>query len=158
MYMRRIQRYHVLSIFGDMKLHKYTDAVMIGSLHISNPANRMEIWPGQKIDRRSYVSDVFEGLLKQLINDGLLHLVENDNTRKIKLQQCEHSIHPTTTGLICVVYQVSPRDYDIQITIRGRECLGLEQIARSGDYSFYKNFDGTTDSAQKINPSLFKNS
>lgn len=153
--MRRIQRYHVLSVFGDMKPHNYADAVMIGSLHISNPVNRMEIWPGQKIQKNKYVSQVFEGMLKELMDDGLLQLVENERTRKARLQTCRHETHPDPEGM-CVTWQISPRDRDIQLTQKGRDCLGMEQIARSGDYSFYKNFDGTTDSAKKINPGLFK--
>jgi len=139
--MRRIQRYHVLSVFGDMKPHNYNHAIMIGSLHISNPVNRMEIWPGQKIQRNKYVSEVFEGMINKLMEDGLLQRVENEHIRKIRLDES---------------YQISPRDWDIQLTQKGRDCLGMEQIARSGDYSFYKNFDGTTNSAKKINPGLFK--
>ncbi len=156
MYLRRVQRYHVLSVFGDMKPHKYTDAVMIGSLHISNPANRMEIWPGQKIQKNRYASDVFESMLTKLIEDGLLQLVDNEQTRKMRLTTCRHDTHPSSDGRICVTWQVVPRDKDIQLTAKGRECLGMEQIARSGDYTFYKSFDGTTDSAKKINPGLFK--
>lgn len=154
--MRRIQRYHVLSVFGDMKPHNYADAVMIGSLHISNPANRMEIWPGQTIAKNKYVSQVFEDMLKQLIADGLLQLVENERTKMIRLQSCGHKSHPTEDGRMCVAWTISPREKSIQLTQKGRDCLGMEQIARSGDYSFYKNFDGTTDSAKKINPGLFK--
>lgn len=152
--MRRIQRFHVLSVFGDMKPHKYTDAVMIGSLHLANPVNRMEIWPGQKISRNTYYSNVFEGFLKECFNSGLLKLVDNDRTKQIRLAQCGHSSHPVDH--ICIAYQISPRDYDIQITEKGRECLGMEQIARDGDYGFYKKFDGNIDSAKKINPGLFK--
>ncbi len=152
--MRRVQRYHVLSIFGDMKLHSYNDAVMIGSLHIANPANRMEIWPGETISRKTYYSVVFENMLKECFNNGLLQLVDNAHTKNIRLTQCGHSTHPAPEP--CFAYQISPRDYDIQLTAKGRECLGMEQIARSGDYSFYKNFDGTVDTAKKINPGLFK--
>ena len=155
--MKRVQRFHVLSVFGDMKPHNYNDAVMIGSLHIANPTNRMEIWPGQKISKKTYYSVVFENFLKDCFMGGLLKLVDNERTKKIRLNQCGHRSHPTEDGKICIAYQISPRDYDIQITEKGRECLGMEQIARDGDYSFYKKFDGTTDSAKKINPGLFKN-
>ena len=140
--MRRIQRYHVLSVFGDMKPHRYTDAVRIGSLHISNPINRMEIWPGQKINKNEYASDVFENMLNKLLVDGLLKRVETDHIRKLKRDDS---------------YQIAPRDWDIQITPKGRECLGAEQVARSGDYSWYgrSGFDGTIDKASRLNPGLF---
>jgi len=156
--MRRIQRYHVLSVYRDMKPHNYNDSVMIGSLHIANPVNRMEIWPGQKISRKTYYSVVFENFLKECFNNGLLQLVDNERTKKIRLTQCGHETHPAADGKMCVAYQISPRDYDIQLTAKGRECLGMEQISRDGDYSFYKNFDGTIDKAKKINPGLFKGS
>ncbi len=153
--MRRIQRFHALSVFGDMKPHDYDTAVRIGSLHISNPANRMEIWPGQKIRRNMYASDVFEGMIKQLMQDGLLKRVENERIKQIRLQGCKHQTHPSPDGL-CIAYQISHRDWDLQLTERGRECLGMEQIARDGDYGFYKNFDGSIDGAKKINPDKFK--
>lgn len=153
--MRRIQRFHLLSVYGDMKPHNYNDSVMIGALHFANPVNRMEIWPGQKISKNMYYSTVFENMLKECLASGLLQLVENQNTRKIRLKQCGHRTHPADDGKLCIAYQVSPRDYDIQITAKGRDCLGMEQIARDGDYGFYKKFDGTTDSAKKINPGLF---
>ena len=154
MFLRRIQRYHALSVFGDMKPHDYANAVMIGSLHISNPTNRMEIWPGQKIDHNKYASDIFEGMIKQLMADGLLQFVDNANTQALRRKTCGHDVHPAPTGF-CFVYLISPREYDIQLTEKGRDCLAMEQITRSGDYSFYKNFDGTIDSAKKINPGLF---
>jgi len=151
--MRRIQRYHALSVFGDMKPHRYDEAVMLGALHFANPVNRSEIWGSEKLPRKSYYSTYFENVVKKLINDGLLGFVENDRVRKIRLTQCGHSSHPTEE--LCIAYQISPRDYDLQITAKGRECLGMEQIARDGDYSFYKKFDGTIDSAKKLNPGLF---
>lgn len=154
--MRRVQRFHVLSVYGDMKPHNYNDSVMIGSLHIANPVNRMEIWPGEKISKKTYYSVVFEGFLKECFASGLLQLVENDRTKKIRLIQCGHYTHPAEDGSTCIVYQISPRDYDIQLTQKGRECLGAEQIARDGDYNFYKKFDGSLDAAKKINPGLFK--
>lgn len=140
MYIRRIQRYHVLSVFGDMKPHHYNDAVMIGSLHISNPTNRMEIWPGQKIQKNKYASDMFEDMIKKLMEDGLLKRTETNYIKMLRLD---------------LSYQIAPRDWDIQLTPKGRDCLGMEQIARAGDYSFYKNFDGNIDTAKKINPGLF---
>lgn len=155
--MRRIQRFHVLSVFGDMKPHNYNDSVMIGSLHLANPVNRMEIWPGEKISKKTYYSVVFEGFLKECFGAGLLELVDNEVTRKIRLTQCGHRSHPAEDGKVCISYQISPRDFDIKITAKGRDCLGMEQIARDGDYGFYKKFDGTTDSAKKINPGLFGN-
>lgn len=153
--MRRVQRFHALSVFGDMKPHRYTDAIMLGTLHFANPQKRMEIWGSEKVPTGQYHSTHFENLIKKLINDGLLALVENDYIRKLKLQNCDHKSHPAESG-ICIGWQVSVRDYDVILTAKGRDCLGLEQIARDGDYSFYKKFDGSIDSAQKLNPGLFK--
>jgi hypothetical protein len=153
--MRRIQRYHALSVFGDMKPHNYNYALAIGVLHFANPANRKEIWPGQKIAKNVYYSDVFEDIIKECCANGLLQLVDNEQTRKIRLARCGHQTHPTEDGKMCVSYQIARQDYDIQLTAKGRDCLGMEQIARDGDYSFYKRFDGSIDSAKKINPGLF---
>ena len=139
--MRRIQRYHVLAVLGDLKAHPFDQVMIVGSLHISNPANRMEIWPGQKIAKNKYSSDVFYSMLKKLMDDGLVQRVENDRIRQIRLNDS---------------YQISPRDWDLQLTEKGRDCLAMEQIARDGDYSYYKNFKGTLDSAKKLNPGLFK--
>ncbi|MGH7974774.1 MAG: hypothetical protein ACREBR_04565 [bacterium] len=138
--MYRIQRYHALSVFGDMKIHNYAHAVGIGALHFANPVNRQEIWGYRRIKKNLYYTDFFEGLMKELMNNGLLKLIENDEVRKLRRQD---------------FYVISPRDYDVQLTDKGRECLGMEQIARSGDYSFYKNFDGTLNSVNKLNPGLF---
>lgn len=139
--MRRIQRYHVLSVLGDLQPHPYDEVVVIGSLHLANPANRAEIWPGQKMGRNTYYSNVFESMIRKLIEDGLVRRVENAHIRKIRLE---------------VSYQVSHRDWDLQLTDKGRDCLAGEQIERSGDYNYYKNFQGTIDSAKQINPGLFK--
>lgn len=154
--MRRIQRYHALSVLGDLKPHPYDWVINIGSLHISNPLNRSEIWGMERVPRNMYVTDLFQSWVKQLINDGLINVVENENVRAIKLQRCGHETHPAPDGKVCLSNHISPRDYDLQLSTKGRDCLVGEQIARSGDYSYYKNFDGTIDSAKKINPGLFK--
>lgn len=153
--MRRIQRYHVLCVLGDLKPHPFDQVMVIGSLHISNPLNRAEFWASQKIGRNKYGSDVFYSFLKKLMDDDLIMRVENERTKKIRLQSCNHKTHPDPYGP-CFVYQVSIRDYDLQLTEKGRDCLAMEQIARDGDYSYYKNFQGTIESAKKINPGLFK--
>jgi len=139
--MRRIQRYHALSVLGDMKTHPYMQVIHVGTLHVSNPLNHSEIWGSERIPKTKYATDVFEDWIRQLVNDDLVKFVETEKIRQIRLQP---------------EYQISKHDYDLQITAKGRDCLAMEQIARNGDYSFYKNFDGTTDSAKKINPGLFK--
>ncbi len=139
--MRRIQRYHSLAVLGDLKPHPYTQVIHIGALHISNPLNRTEIWGSERVPKTLYVTDVFELWLKQLINDGLIKFVETPKIRWTRTQP---------------EYQIAPQDYDLQLTDKGRDCLAMEQIARDGDYSYYKNFQGTIDSAKKINPGLFK--
>jgi hypothetical protein len=83
---------------------------------------------------------VFESWIKELVNNGLVKFVETDKTRWLRMQP---------------EYQIAKQDYDLQLTERGRDCLAMEQIARNGDYSYYKNFQGTIDSAKKINPGLF---
>jgi hypothetical protein len=138
--MRRIQRYHTLSTLGDLKPHPYVQVISVGTLHISNPVNRTEIWGSERIPRNKYSNTVFELWIKKCIGDDLIKRVENDTIKKIRLQP---------------EYQIAPEDYDLQLTQKGRDCLAMEQIQRSGDYRFYKNFDGTVDSAKKINPGLF---
>src|SRR5690242_14728653 len=133
----------------------YTIAITILSYHFSNPQNRAELWGSEKLPKGSYMNTKIESFLKTLINDGLIEFVDNEHVRKIRLTQCGHETHPAPDGKLCIVWMVSPFDYDLKISAKGRECLGMEQIARSGDYSFYKNFDGTVDSAKKINPGLF---
>jgi hypothetical protein len=139
--MRRISRYHILSVFGDLKPKPYDTAIMIGSLHFANPVNRSELWPGERLSSGQYYSNVFESMLKRLMEDGLIKRVENDRIRKLRSLDS---------------YQISPRDYDLQLTEKGRDCLAAEQIERDGDKDYYKNFKGTLDSAKRINPGLFK--
>jgi hypothetical protein len=139
--MRRIQRYHILSVLGDLKAHPYDQVIMIGSLHFANPINRSELWPGEKLSSNQYYSNVFESMLKKLMEDGLIKRVENDRIRQLRLSNS---------------YQISPRDWDLQLTDKGQDCLRNEQMERAGDYDYYKNFQGTLDSAKKINPGLFK--
>src|ERR1035437_9350396 len=139
--MRRIQRYHTLAVLGDLKPHSYIQVIHIGTLHIANPLNRSEIWGSERIPKTKYATDVFELWLKKLINDGLIVMLENDRIKRIRIQE---------------EYQIASQDYDLQLTEKGRDCLAMEQIARAGDYTFYKKYDGTLDSAKKINPGLFK--
>lgn len=139
--MRRIQRYHILSVLGDLQPKPYDSVVMIGSLHLANPVNRSEIWPGQKITKDQYYSTVFESMLKKLIEDGLIKRIETENIKKLKLLDS---------------YQISPRDWALQLTDRGRNCLADEQIERAGDRDWYSKYSGTLESAKKINPTLFK--
>jgi hypothetical protein len=153
--MRRIHRFNMLSMFGDMAPKQYILALTVLSYHFSNPLNRAEIWGSEKLPKGSYMSDKIERFLKDIINDGLLELVDNEFIKQARLIRCGHEFHPAYDGKLCISNIISPRDYDLKITSKGRECLGAEQIARSGDYAFYKNFDGTIDSAKQINPGLF---
>lgn len=138
--MRRIQRYHLLSVLGDLQPHPYNQVIIIGSLHLANPANRAEIWPGEKLNNSQYYSNVFEEMLEKLMEDGLVKRVETARIKQLRLLYS---------------YQIDPRDWDLQLTEKGRDCLAMEQIAREGDYNYYKNFSGTLESAKKINPGLF---
>jgi len=139
--MKRIHRYNLLSLFGDMKPKQYFLALQLATLHFANPLNRSSIWGSERLAKNVYMTDVIENMFKSLLEDGLIQRVE---TEAIK-----HSRTKDT-------YLISLREYDLQITERGRECLGMEQIARDGDYSFYKKYDGSLDSAKKINPGLFE--
>jgi hypothetical protein len=87
------------------------------------------------------MSTVIEMMLKRLLEDELIKMVETEAIKQSKTKD---------------TYLISLREYDLQLTERGRECLGMEQIARDGDYSFYKKYDGSLDSAKQINPGLFK--
>ena len=139
--MKRIKRFNLLSLFGDLKPKSYDLAVQLATLHFANPLNRSELWGNEKLPSNSYMSTEIERMFKRLLEDELIKQVENDRTKQIRLLPS---------------YQVSLRDYDLQLTDKGRECLAAEQIERSGDYSWYKNYDGTLSSASKINPGLFK--
>src|ERR1017187_5017096 len=129
--MRRIQRYHVLSVLGDLKAHPYSQVVIIGTLHVSNPLNRTSIWGSERVAKNQYGSTVFESWLKRCMDDGLVTLLENARIKRIRMQD---------------EYQITTQDYDIQLTPKGRDCHAMEQIARSGDYDYYKKFDGSLDS------------
>jgi len=139
--MKRIHRYNLISLFGDLKPKNYIIALQLATLHFANPLNRASLWGSERLAKNAYMTDVIEKMFKQLLEDGLIQRVE---TAAIK--------HSRTRD----TYLISLREYDLQITDKGRDCLSMEQIARSGDYSYYKKFDGTLDSAKKINPGLFK--
>jgi hypothetical protein len=140
--MKRIERYYFLSIFGGGKPIDYVSLIQIGTLHFANPANRKDIWIGSKtFSNAKTFQQVFEYMLHEALEYGLVRRVENEKIRLIRLQP---------------EYQISPMDWDYQITNRGDECLRNEQIERAGDVFYYKNFDRTLDSAKKINPGLFK--
>jgi hypothetical protein len=139
--MKRIHRYNLLSLFGDMKPKQYFLALQLATLHFANPLNRSSLWDNERIAKNVYMSEEIEKMFKHLLEDGLIKRVETEAIKQTRTKD---------------TYLISLREYDLQLTEKGRECLGMEQIARSGDYSFYKKFDGTLDSAKKINPGLFK--
>ena len=140
--MKRIERYYFLSIFGGGKPIDYISLIQIGTLHFANPQNRKDIYIGSKTfsDAKTY-QQVFEQMLHEALEYELVKRVENDRIRLLRLQP---------------EYQISPMDWDYQITKRGDECLRNEQIERAGDVSYYKLFERTSDSAKQINPGLFK--
>jgi hypothetical protein len=139
--MKRIKRFNLLSLFGDLKPKSYDISLQLAALHFANPLNRSSIWGSERLSKDTYMSVEIEKMFKSLLEDGLIKRVENVRTRNIRLEDS---------------YQVSPRDFDLQLTDKGRDCLSGEQIARAGDYSWYKRYDGSLDSASKINPTLFK--
>jgi len=139
--MKRIHRYNLLSIFGDMKSKQYLISLQLATLHFANPLNRASLWGSERLAKDEYMTEKIEKMFTRLLEDGLIKQVE---TEAIK-----HSRTKDT-------YLISPREYDLQITDRGRNCLADEQIERAGDRDWYKKYSGTVDSAAKINPSLFK--
>jgi hypothetical protein len=124
-----------------MKPKQYFTALQLATLHFANPLNRSSLWGSDRLAKNAYMSTVIETMLKRLLEDGLIKRVETEAIR--------HSRTKDT-------YLISLREYDLQLTEKGRDCLGAEQIARDGDYNFYKRYDGSLDSASKINPTLFK--
>lgn len=139
--MKRIHRYNLLSLFGDMKSKPYILALQLATLHFANPLNRASLWGSERLAKNVYMSEEIEKMFKHLLEDGLIKRVETEAIRQTRTKD---------------TYLISLREYDLQLTEKGRECLGAEQIARSGEYNFYKKYDGTLDSAKSINPGLFK--
>jgi hypothetical protein len=139
--MKRIHRYNLLSLFGDMKPKNYFIALQLATLHFSNPLNRSSLWGNERLARNAYMSEEIEKMFKHLLEDGLIKRVETEAIKQARTKD---------------TYLISLREYDLQITERGEDCLRMEQIARAGEYNYYKNFKGTLDSAKKINPGLFK--
>lgn len=132
--MTRLERYYFLGILGGGQPIDYVSLVQIGTLHLANPQNVKDIWPGSRtFNKVKTYQAAFEKMLQEALEYDLVMRVDNIKTKALRLQ-------PT--------YQISPMDWSYQITKKGRECLGNEQIARAGDYSWYnKNgFDGTIGS------------
>jgi hypothetical protein len=139
--MKRIHRYNLLSLFGDLKSKPYIIALQLATLHFANRLNRASLWGSERLARNVYMSEEIEKMFKQLLADELIKQVETEAIKHTKTKN---------------TYLISLREYDLQITERGEDCLRMEQIARDGSYDYYKKFDGTLDSAKKINPNLFK--
>ena len=139
--MKRIHRYNLLSLFGDMKQKSYVLALQLATLHFANPLNRSSLWGSERLSKNAYMSEEIERMFKRLLEDGLIQRIETEAIKQSRTKD---------------TYLISLREYDLQLTEKGRECLGMEQIERSGDYNFYKKYDGTLDSAKRINPGLFK--
>jgi hypothetical protein len=144
--MTRLERFHLLSYFGSGQAVPYSQVIQIGSLYLANPTTkvRYDIRITKKEGGKAYYQWEMERMLKKALEDNLVMRVDNERTKALRLLP---------------EYQISSFDWSYQITPRGRECLGNEQIQRAGDYSWYNansGFKGTIDSAAKINPNLFQ--
>lgn len=140
--MTRLERFHLLSYFGSGKAIPYFQTIQIGTLYISNPITkvRYDIHITKKKDGKRFYQWEFERMFNSALIDGLIQKVDNERTKALRLQDA---------------YLIEKEDYDYKISEKGDSCLRDEQIERAGDYSFYKNFDRSLDSAAKINPGLF---
>lgn len=116
--MTRIQRYKFLQIFGDAKPHNWFEVIFLGCQHL-------------KIRQVDFEPKIF----KKALADGLIRQVDTDKTILRKSQALEHK-----EGIFIISQW---QDFDYQITELGDECLRNEQIARDGDYTYYKKFDRT---------------
>lgn len=116
--MTRIQRYKFLQIFGDAKPHNWFEVIFLGCQHL-------------KIRQVDFEPKIF----KKALADGIIY--QTDNAETLARKQVGEQIK---TGI-----WVGPawQEYDYIISPKGDECLRNEQIARDGDYSYYKNFDRT---------------
>ena len=141
--MTRLERFHLLCYFGSGKAIPWVQAIQIGTLYIADPQTKVhnDIHITKKINGKAYYQIEFIRMFHEGLRCGLIKRVENDNIRALRLQDS---------------YLIEEQDWDYQITAKGDECLRYEQIQRDGDYSFYKGFDRTLDSAAKINPGLFQ--
>jgi hypothetical protein len=140
--MTRLERYYFLGILGGGRPIDYISLVQIGTLHLANPQNVKDIWPGSKtFTKVKTYQAAFERMLKEALENDLVMRVENAKIKALRLEP---------------EYQISKFDWSYQISPKGDECLRNEQIERAGDYNYYKNFGRTTESAKKINPNLFK--
>lgn len=73
---------------------------------------------------------IFKGL-----HEGLIQWQDTDRIRKIR-----------STG----DYVIPWFFHDLVISKKGDECLRMEQIARGGDYSYYKNYDRSIHGAHGV--------
>ncbi len=116
--MTRIQRYKFLQIFGDALPHSYFEVIFLGCQHL-------------KLKQKHFEPKIF----KKALADGLIVQVHSDYTRSEADLMEKHDsgffVGPDWTR------------FDYKITPKGDECLRNEQIARDGDYSYYRNFDRT---------------
>ena len=141
--MTRLEQYHFLCCLGNGLTIPWKQLIELGSAYMANPQLkvRYDIRITKRQNGKSYYSWEVERMLKDALENGLVKQIEPDGIRQRKLQNS---------------YVITPQEYSYKISPKGDECLRMEQIARAGDYSFYHNFDGTVDSAKKINPELFK--
>jgi hypothetical protein len=124
-----------------MKPKQYIIALQLATLHFANPINRSSLWGSDRLAKNAYMSEEIEKMFKQLLEDGLIQRIETEAIKHSKTKD---------------TYLISLREYDLQLTEKGKDCLAMEQMARAGNPDWYKKYDGTLDSAKKINPTLFK--
>lgn len=116
--MTRIQRYKFLQIFGDGKPHSWYEVINLGVRLL-------------KVHQYTFENDIFT----KALSDGLIYRTDTPETLATKAKQEQH-----TSGYFL---GNNWTDYDYTITPKGDECLRNEQIARDGDYSYYRNYDRT---------------
>ena len=102
--MKRIHRYNLLSLFGDLKPKNYFTALQLATLHFANPLNRSSLWGSERLAKNAYMSTVIEKMFKQLLEDGLIKRVETEAIKHSKTKD---------------TYLISLREYDLQLTDRG---------------------------------------
>lgn len=105
-------RFRFLSIFGDGQQHPWVEVIQLGQYYVD---------PKNVVSHR-----VVTRHLKRALEDGLISRLDNDRTKLERLNG---------------FYVLEPREFDYKITEKGDACIRAEQIARGGDYRYYKYYD-----------------
>jgi len=113
--------FNLLCIFGDGQSHEWLEVINLGTrLFLSTLAAKKYKTHQAK----------FEDFFKKAVNYGLVDKIETDYIRTIKAQR---------------TYQLDEKDYLYKISAKGDHLLRLEQASRTGDYSYFQNYDRTLD-------------